>query len=87
MCLTLRILLIPSSHIVHKFTCSCCNVTYYGQTQRHFFVRDSEQPSIALLTEKFVKTSKKLAIFDYMLLDGQKVSIDSVSICLEEQYF
>ena len=67
--------------------CSCCKVSYYGQTQRHFFMRDSKQPIIALLAGKFVKTSKKLAIFDPMLLDGQKVSIDSFSICLKEQYF
>ena len=25
-----------SSHIVYKFICSCCNTTYYGQTQKHF---------------------------------------------------
>ena len=25
-----------SSHIVYKFMCSCCNATFYGQTQRHF---------------------------------------------------
>ena len=45
--------------------CSCCNVTYYGQTQGHFFVRDSEHPGITPLTGKFFKTPKKSAIFDH----------------------
>ena len=31
-----------SSHIVYKFIGSCCNATYCGQTQRHFFVRACE---------------------------------------------
>ena len=63
-----------SLHIVYKFMCSCCNTTYYGQTQIHFFVRASEHLGITHLTGKFVKTPKKSAIFDHMLLDGLKVS-------------
>ena len=73
-----------SSHIVHKFMCSCCNTTYYGQTQRHFFVRASEHLGITPLTGKFVKTPKKSAIFDHMLLDGHKASFDNFSILLKE---
>ena len=73
-----------SSHIVYKFMCSCCNATYYGQTQRHFFVRASEHLGITSLTSKFVKTPKKSAIFDHMLLDGHKTSFDNISILLKE---
>ena len=73
-----------SSHIVYKFMCSCCNATYYGQTQRHFFVRASEHLGITPLTGKFVKTPKKSAIFDHMLLDGHKASFDNFSILLKE---
>ena len=29
-----------SSHLVDKFTCSCCNATFYGDSERHFFVRN-----------------------------------------------
>ena len=47
--------------------CSCCNATYYGQTQRHFFVRASEYLGITLLTGKFVKTPKISAIFDHVI--------------------
>ena len=72
-----------SSHIVYKFMCNCCNTTYYGQTQRHFFVRASEHLGITPLTSKVVKTPKKSAIFD-MLLDGHKASFDNFSILLKE---
>ena len=73
-----------SSHIVYKFMCSYCNTTYYGQTQRHFFVRGSEQLGITPLTGKYVKMPKKSAIFDHMLLDGHKASFDNFSILLKE---
>ena len=59
-----------SSHIMYKFMCSCCNTTFHGQTQRHFFVRASEDLGI----------TKKSAIFDHMLLDGHKASFDNFSI-------
>ena len=56
-----------SSHIVYKFMCSCCNATYYGQTQTHFFVRASEHLGITPLTGKFAQTSEKSAIFDHVI--------------------
>ena len=73
-----------SSHIVYKFMCSCCNATYFGQTQRNFFVRACEYLGIAPLTGEFVKTPKNSAIFDHMLLDGHKASFDNFSILLNE---
>ena len=72
------------SHIVYKFMCSCCNAMYYGQTQRHFFLRASEHLGITPLAGKFVKTPKKSATFDHMLLDGHKASFDNFSILLKE---
>ena len=71
-------------HIAYKFMCSCCKAAYYGQTQRRFFVRASEHLGITPLTGKFVKTPKKSAIFDYILLDGHKASFDIFSILLKE---
>ena len=59
--------------------CGCFNATYYGQTQRHFFVRASEHLDITPLSGAFVKTAKKSAIFD-MLLDGHKASFHNFSI-------
>ena len=73
-----------SSHIVYKLMCSCCSTTYYGQIQRYFFVRASEHLGITPLTSKFVKTPRKSAIFDYMLLNGNKASFDNFSILLRE---
>ena len=64
--------------------CSCCNKTYYGQTQRYFFVRASEHLVITPLTGKFAKTPKKSANFDHILLDGHKASFDNFSILLKE---
>ena len=64
--------------------CKYGNTTYYGQTQRHFFVKASEHLGVASLTGKFVKTPKKSAIFDRMLLDGHKASFDNFSMLLKE---
>ena len=73
-----------SSHIVYKFMCSCCNATYCGQTQRHFFVRASEHLGITPLTGKFIKRPSKSTIFD-MLLDSHKSSFDNFSILIKER--
>ena len=64
--------------------CSCCNATYYGQTERDCFVRASVHLHITPLTGKFVKTPKKSAVFDHMLLDGHKASFDNFLIVLKE---
>ena len=47
-------------------------------------MRASEHLGVTPLTGKFVKTSKKSAIFDHMLLDGHKASFDNFSILLKE---
>ena len=64
--------------------CSCCNTTYYGQPQTHFFVRAFELLGITFWTGKSVKTSKIFATFDHMLMDGHKPSFDYFSILLKE---
>ena len=50
----------------------------------HFFVRASEYLGITPLTGKLLKTLKKSAMFDHMLLHGHKASLDSFSILLKE---
>ena len=52
-----------SSRTVYKFTYNYCNTTYYGQTQRYFFLRACEHLGITPLTGKFVKMPKKSVIF------------------------
>ena len=62
--------------------CSCCNVTCYGQTQRHFFVRASKHLEnysfeCSIITLNLLKHSNKSAIFD-LLLDSLKGSFDKI---------
>ena len=64
--------------------CRCCNTNYYGQGQRRFTVRASEHLGITPLTVKFVKTHRKSAIFDHMLLDGHEASFDNFPILSKE---
>ena len=47
------------SHVVCKFMCSSCYITFGGQTQRNFFVRAPEHLRISPLMGKFVKKSKQ----------------------------
>ena len=48
-------------------------------------MRASEHLGITPLTGKFVKMSKKYAIFDHMLLDGHKTNFDNFSILLKKR--
>ena len=64
-----------SSHLEYKFTCSCCNATYYGESERHFFVGASEHLDMTPLTGKRVRNPKKSAIFDHILLNGHDVRL------------
>ena len=73
-----------SSHLVYKFTCSCCNATYYGESERLFFVRASEQLGMTHLTGKRVRNPKKSAIFDHILLNGHDASFEDFTILLKE---
>ena len=72
------------SHLGYKFTCSCCNGTYYGESERHFFVRASEHLGMTPLTGKRVKNSKKSAIFDHTLLNAHDASFEDFPILLKE---
>ena len=48
--------------------CSSCNATYYGEAERHFFVRASEHLGMKLLIGKQVKNPKMSDIFYHILL-------------------
>ena len=72
-----------SSHIVYKFIGSCCNATYCGQTQRHFFVRACEHLLLHLWLVNLLKRPRNL-LFLIMLLYGHKASFDNFSILLKE---
>ena len=72
------------SHFIHKFSCSCCNATYYGETEGHLFVRTLEHLGITPLTQKRVKNPKKSAIMDHILLEGHNATYDDFSILIPE---
>ena len=72
------------SHLIYKFSCSCCNATYYGETERHLFVRGSEHLGITPLTQKRVKNPKKSDIMDHILLEGHNATYDDFSISISE---
>ena len=63
---------------------NCCNTTYYGESERHFFVRASEHLGMTPLTGKRVKNPKMSAIFDHILLKGHEASLEDFTILLKE---
>ena len=70
---------------MHKATSSCCNTNYYGQSERHFFVRVAEYLDMTPLTGNRVNNYKKSAIFDCILLMGHGTSFDEFTILLKKQ--
>ena len=54
-----------NSHIVYKFMCSYCNATYYGQTQRHFFVLKPPRNLLFLIICYWMVIKLVLTIFRY----------------------
>ena len=68
------------SNIVYKFACGRCNTTYYGETCRHFKVRDGEHSGISPLTNKRSKSKKLTAVKDQMLMSDQPVSFDDFKV-------
>ena len=69
---------------MYKFNCSCCNATYYGESERRFFVRASEHLGMTHLTGNRVKNPKKSAIFDHVL-KGYDASFEDFTILLKEK--
>ena len=69
---------------MYKFTCSCCNATYYGNSERHFLATASEHFGMTPLTGKRVMKPKKSAIYDHILLHGRDVSFEDFTILLKE---
>ena len=55
------------SHLVYKFSCSSCNATYYGKTERDLNVRSRKHMGLSPLTGNRV-ACKPSAISDHLLL-------------------
>ena len=72
------------SHLIYKFLCSCCNATYYGETERHHFAQALEHLGITPLTQKRVKNPKKSTIMEHILLEGHNTTYNDFSILFPE---
>ena len=75
------------SHLVYKFSCGNCNITYYGKTERHLDVRSSEHKCISHLTGKRVEC-KPSAVLDHLLLHNHDSDFnDSTILCRDNNGF
>ena len=72
------------SDLVYRYTCSNCNITYYGKTYRHFFTRAAEHIGISNLTEKRVKNVKQSAVSDHLLQCDCSINFDVFDILASE---
>ena len=72
------------SDLVYRYTCSNCNVTYYGKSYRHFFTRAAEHMGISYLTEKCVKNVKQSAASDHLLQYDCSIKFDDFDILVSE---
>ena len=70
------------SHVVYKFTCGDCNVTYIGKTIRHFKVRMCEHLGISHITGKLRKynPNQDTAIKKHLRDTGHQCSCDNFEI-------
>ena len=55
---------------MYGLKCSCCNIIYYGESVRHFFIRASEHLGNDTLIGKGVNTTKKSAATHHIQLKG-----------------
>ena len=67
------------SHLVQKFSCGNCNVTYYSKTDHHLNVRSSEHIGMSHLTGKRVEC-KPSAVSDHLLLHNHDSDFNDFTI-------
>ena len=72
------------SHLIYKYTCSNCNVTYYGETERHLQIRAGEHLSISALTNKRVNNTKRSAVKDHCLFYNHGGGFEDFSVLTYE---
>ena len=68
------------SDLVYRYTCSNCNITYYGKTYQHFFTRAAEDMGISNLSEKRVKNMKESAVSEHRLQCDCIISFDDFDV-------
>ena len=80
------ILLYLRSHLIYKFQCHNCNITYHSKTERHLKVRAGEHISTSVLTGKRVHNNKKSSVKDHCLLSGYVCSFDDFTVLNYESH-
>ena len=63
-------------HLIYKFQCSNCNITYYGKTERNLKVRAGEHISKSPLKGKRNNNKKKSSVKNHCLLPGHVCSFE-----------
>ena len=65
--------------------CSCCNKTYYGDLERHFFVRSYEHLGMTPFTGEQVNNTRASVIIDDVFLKDYDTSFEDLIILLKER--
>ena len=72
------------SFIIYKFTCSKCNLAYYGKTFRHYLVRSLEHLGVSIHTGKKYtfnsKNSNNTAVLKHIHECKCEASLDDFQI-------
>ena len=74
------------SHLICKFQCSNCNITYYGETEHNLKVRAGEHISTSPLMGKSVNNNKNFSIKDQCLWSSQVCSFGDFTVLNHELY-
>ena len=67
-------------YLICEFECSNCNITYYGETERHLKVTAGEHIRTSSLTRKRVNNNKKSSVKDHSLMSGHVCSFDDFTV-------
>ena len=68
------------SFLVYRYTCSNCNVTYFGKTYRHFSTRAAERMGVSNPIGKQLKNIKDSAVSDHLLQCNCTIDFDDFDI-------
>ena len=74
------------SHLIYKLHCSNCNITYYGEGERHLKIRAGEHISTSPLTRKTGNNNKKSSVKDQCFFSGHLFSFEDCTVLNDESH-
>ena len=74
----------PRSHLAYTFSCSNCNIIYYGKINRHIKVRYGKNWIISAIMRKRVSNNIKSAVKDHYFFDDSIGSTEDFSFLSHE---